>query len=144
MAASPAQGQERLQRLAYEAQLLQAQGQDVGAKLEAVSAAAAQMREALAALSALEKSGGSGLVPLGAGVFAHGSMQTGLVVVDIGAGILAEAPPSEAIRIVSGRLKGVEDAESRLRQGAEKLSARMREIDSEARGLVGGARGGVE
>jgi len=131
-----AQDNERLQRLAYEARVLQGQGEGIQAQMEALRASAAQAREAIDALKALDAKGGSGFVPVGAGVFAPAEVRKGSVVVDVGAGVLVEKTIAEAGAILEARLKEIADAQGKLQAGAAKLGARMREIDTEARGLI--------
>ncbi|MDD5318065.1 MAG: prefoldin subunit alpha [Candidatus ainarchaeum sp.] len=143
------EGRERLNRLAYEARVLQGQGQELQAQMEALRATAMQAREAIESLKGLEGEAGEGnardgFVPVGAGVFAPAEIREGNVVVEVGAGVLVEKTRSEAAAILEKRLKDVADAQARMQAGATRLNARMHEIDSEARGLVSGMREGGE
>ena len=128
---------ERLDRLAYEAQVLQGQGQSVREQLGALAVAVAQLQAAIESLKLLKEKGkATGFVPVGAGVLAPASIGDGRVLVEVGANVLVERPCEDALADLEARLKETMEAQERTQQGAIRLGQRLRVLDLEARGIV--------
>jgi len=132
----------RLSQLSYEAQMLQGQGENVQEQLNALAALVAQLQAAIESLKVLkERNGGAdGFVPIGAGVLAPAKINNGAVLVEVGANVLIEKPCDEAINNLEARLKETLEAQEKMQQGALNLGRRLREIDLEAREIIGRMR----
>jgi len=132
----------RLSQLSYEAQMLQGQGENVQEQLNALAALVAQLQAAIESLKVLkERNGGAdGFVPIGAGVLAPAKINNGAVLVEVGANVLIEKPCDEAINNLEARLKETLEAQEKMQHGALNLGRRLREIDLEAREIIGRMR----
>jgi len=132
----------RLSQLAYEAQILQGQGENVQEQLNALAHFSAQLQVAIESLKALKdrKGEAKGFVSIGTGVFAPATISGGAVLVDVGANVFVERSCEEAISTLERRLKETMEAQERMVQGALKLDKRLRELDLEAREIAGRMR----
>ena len=134
---------DRLQRLAYEAQVLQSQGRGVQEQLGALSMTLVQIQAASESLKVLKEKAGDSqcLVPIGAGAFAPASIGNGKVLVDIGAGVIVEKTYDEALSILEARGKEMAKAQEEMQRSAKLVNTRLQALDAEARGLVEKMRG---
>ena len=137
----------RLQQLAYEAQMLQNQGQGLQEQMGMLGATVAQLNAAIESLKAMKEKAdgkGTGFVPVGAGVFAPAKMECDALMVDVGAGVLVEKPYAEALKFLEERLKEAAGAQEKTQLGAVRAGQRLRAIDMEARALIEEMRGAGE
>ena len=59
------------------------------------------------------------LIPLGSGCYAHGKLEEGKILTDIGAGVVLEREVSKAIESLEVREKDIESALQKLQKDAE-------------------------
>ena len=126
---------EELQRLAYEAQLLQQQGQMITQRVAQLQEGNAQIHSAIEAIRGIGK-GAKSFVPLGGGVLAPATLEGGMVLVELGAGTAAEMKPDEAVITLEARLKAMAALLASAEKDAGKAAQRLQAIDVQARGLM--------
>lgn len=137
---------DKLQQLAYEAQVIQGQGQGMQEQMAFLGATTEQLTAAIESLKSLgEKKGnaGTGYVPVGAGVFAPARVSCETVLVDVGSGVMVEKPLDEALAFIEARLKEAMGAQEKAQLTAVRAGQRLRAIDMEARGLIEKMRGSL-
>ena len=129
--------QEELARLAYEAQGYNDQSRALQQQLAALQAAIADIRGALETLNNMENASQGVLVPLGAGAMMKAKLiNEGKVMIDIGAGFIAEKEIKEGLEILGERLKRTEEAADRTQKAIVQISEHMSEIDSRAKTII--------
>ncbi|MDO8339459.1 MAG: prefoldin subunit alpha [Candidatus Burarchaeum sp.] len=137
--------QEELARLAYEAQGYNDQSRALQQQLGALQAAIADIRGALETLNNMENASQGVLVPLGAGAMMKAKLiNEGKVMIDIGAGFIAEKEIKEGLEILNERLKRTEDAADRTQKAVAQISEHLSEIDSRAKTIIDKGRAGQE
>ena len=137
--------QEELARLAYEAQGYNDQSRALQQQLAALQAAIADIRGALETLNNMENASHGVLVPLGAGAMMKAKLiNEGKVMIDIGAGFIAEKEIKEGLEILGERLKRTEDAADRTQKAVAQIAEHLSEIDSRAKTIIDKGRAGQE
>ncbi len=137
--------QEELARLAYEAQGYNDQSRALQQQLGALQAAIADIRGALETLNNMENASQGVLVPLGAGAMMKAKLiNEGKVMIDIGAGFIAEKTIKEGLEILDERLKRTEDAADRTQKAIAQIAEHLSEIDSRAKTIIDKGRAGQE
>jgi len=137
--------QEELARLAYEAQGYNDQSRALQQQLAALQAAIADIRGALETLNNMERASQGVLVPLGAGAMMKAKLiNEGKVMIDIGAGFIAEKEIKEGLEILDERLKRTEDAADRTQKAVAQIAEHLSEIDSRAKTIIDKGRAGQE
>ena len=137
--------QEELARLAYEAQGYNDQSRALQQQLAALQAAIADIRGALETLNNMENASQGVLVPLGAGAMMKAKLiNEGKVMIDIGAGFIAEKEIKEGLEILGERLKRTEDAADRTQKAVAQIAEHLSEIDSRAKTIIDKGRAGQE
>jgi len=131
-------GREQLSRMAYEAQLLQGQGRALEQQMGALSEGIAQLGVAIESLKSMKAAGsGNALVPIGGGAMVRAKLENGgKVLLDIGAGVVAEKDIGEAVVILEKRLSETEKARGGAEREIATLSRRLQAIDHDARALM--------
>lgn len=131
-----ADGREELQRLAYEAQVLEEQRQLIGQRMMQLQESVAQASVAIETIRGI-KSESKSFVPVGAGAMVPAKIEAGNVLVDAGAGVVVEMKPDAAVALLESRMKKITDMLSSAEKDAGKLMQRLQAIDTQARGLIG-------
>lgn len=110
-------------QLMYELRLLQMQSQEGQKQLEALQDAAAAARNALATISSINEAKGESILPIGGGVFLKAKgIDSATVLVEIGAGVLAEKTVGEAQKIISERSQKLEEAVRKIALELDKMA----------------------
>lgn len=110
-------------QLMYELRILQMQSQEGQKQLEALQDAAAAARNALATLSSLPEAKGESILPIGGGVFLKATGIDGAtVLVEIGAGVIAEKTVEETKKIISDRSQKLEEAVRKIAVELDKMA----------------------
>ncbi len=136
--------EEKLNRLAYEARVYQQQMGVLEQQAEMLAASANEMRATIETLKALSTNRKSAMVPLGAGIYGKGAgIKPDVVLVNVGAGIIAEKGVDDAIAFLEMRLKSNDELSQKIGKGMGEMNARLQKIDAEARRLVEGMNGNV-
>ncbi|VVC03931.1 Prefoldin subunit alpha [Candidatus Burarchaeum australiense] len=129
--------QEELARLAYEAQGYNDQSRALQQQLAALQAAVADLRSAIETLGSLEKASQGVMVPIGAGAMMKAKLiNEGKVMIDIGAGFMAEKDLKEGVEILQDRLKRTEEAGDRTQTAIAQIAEHLSEIDSRAKTII--------
>ena len=130
-----------LQGLAMEADAHQRRAQEIQNQMQTLQMVEAEMEKTAEALKSLKEKGNA-LFTLGSGMFVSGEMKnTNKVLVNIGSNVLMEMGVDDALKFISERKSEVADARDELIQGMQAVSARLGDIDTEARKIVGQAGG---
>ena len=110
-------------QIMYELRMLQAQSEQGQKQLEALQQAAAEARNALATLSSLSEAKGESILPIGGGVFLKTKGIDGAsVLVEIGAGVIAEKSVAEAQKIIIERSQKLEEAVRKIASELERMA----------------------
>lgn len=117
------QAQQDAQALIAELQYLEAQSQEGQRQLNALRAAKAEVEAATAALGGLDKDGDK-LFPVGAGVYTHAKTSGGKVLIEIGAGVVAEKTTEEAKKILADRGAKLDDALAKIGAELSRMASR--------------------
>lgn len=132
--------QEKLQKLAYEAQVYQAEGQRVQQQIEGMGQNLLELTASLETLRNLKEDARNALVPVGAGVFLKAEkLGAKSVFVSIGGRLVVERGIADAIALLEQREKANRDVLERMHAALEELNSRILEIDKQANVLVPGA-----
>jgi len=128
---------EELSRMAYEAQVLQGQGQALQQQLGILQESVAQLEVALESVKSLKTAKGSSLVPLGGGAMVRAKLESeGKVLIDVGAGVVVEKEIDDAVVVIEARLKEAEKTKAGAERDMMKVSQRLQVLDGAARGLM--------
>ena len=103
--------EEELNRLEGELQMQQARGEAIRQQIQSMQSSALEMATAIEALQNIKKVKGDTLVPIGAGVyFSCPKPDFERVVMNIGAGVMVQKKPEEALGVLLDRQKKLSDA----------------------------------
>jgi len=129
---------ERLAAYAYQAQSLQQQAQVLQNQLAQLQFAAAEIISTIETLRNLHTAKGDMVImPIGSGAFVDAKLTgNNKVLVDVGAGVIAERTASAATIILEERLRRTHEAVSRMQQNLAEISRRLALIDDEAKKVM--------
>lgn len=134
-----AERNEKLERLAYEYQLLQAQAQLLAQNLELLTLGRNEfsaVKETLEGLKKTEEEKPEILVPIGAGSFLRGILvDKERAIVSVGAGYAVEKSLDDAISYLEGRIREYEEAIARTQEALKKLELQLQELAKKAQEL---------
>jgi prefoldin alpha subunit len=103
--------EEELNRIEGELQMQQARGEAIRQQIQSMQSTSLEMATAIEALQNIKKVKGDTLVPVGAGVFfSCPKPDFDHVVMNIGAGVMVEKKPDEALGVLLDRQKKIADA----------------------------------
>jgi prefoldin alpha subunit len=129
--------EEKLNKLAYEARFCQQQMGVLEQQAEVLAASANEIRATMDTLKALSSNKKPSMVPLGSGVYVKGAgVKQDSVLVNIGAGIMAEKSVADAVAFLETRLKSNEELSQKIGKGMGEMNSRLQKIDADARKLV--------
>ena len=132
-------GEEALQKLAYEYQLLQAQAQLLSQNLELLTLGMNEfsaVKGTLEELKKVEEENPEILVPIGAGSFLKGKiMDKRSAIVSIGAGYAMEKSIDDAIAYLNERIKEYEDAIRKTQESLQKIEHKLQDLAVQAQKL---------
>jgi len=132
---------EYIQNLAVEAETYQKRGQELQNQMQSLQMAEMEMQKTIEALKNL-KENGTALFSLGSGVFVSGELKnTNKILVNIGSNVLVEKDIDSTLKFIGEREKEVDEAKKELLKAMQVISGRLREIDVEARKLIGREKG---
>jgi prefoldin alpha subunit len=133
-----ASAEEEMNKLAYEAQYLQAQGEEIGRQVQNALMLKNEIENTIKTIESMKTLKDETYFQIGAGSFvkARASEERG-VLVDVGAAIFVEKKPDEAKELLEKRLQNLEKAVEILKKNAEQITKRLQEIDSRASELQG-------
>ena len=120
------------QKLVAELRALQSRGDQAQQQLSAIQAAASDASAALSVLkNSSQLSGRENLFPIGAGVFLKAALPDSKhVLLDIGAGVIAERSTEDATKVVEERLKQLQQASDRIQSDLIAMARRSDELSS--------------
>jgi len=131
-----ATNQEKLEKLAYEYQLLQAQAQLLTQNLELLTMGRNEfqaVKETLEELKKIDDEKLEVLVPIGAGSFLKGLIvDKENAIVSIGAGYAVQKSLDEAVEYLEARIKEHDEAIAKTQSSLKQLEGRLQELAAEA------------
>ncbi|MDV3104368.1 prefoldin subunit alpha [Thermococcus waiotapuensis] len=134
-----AERNEKLERLAYEYQLLQAQAQLLAQNLELLTLGRNEflaVRETLEKLEKVEEEKPEILVPIGAGSFLKGVVvDKKHAIVSVGAGYAVEKEIKDAVSYLEGRIRDYDEAIARTQEALNRLELQLQELAKKAQEL---------
>jgi len=122
---------EEMSRLAYEMQALRGRLEEFQRQAAAIQSLA---ENAEATAEAVSKMGREAVFQLGAGAMVK-ARPSETIIVDIGAGIMAEKNPADAQKILGERARQAGAALQRIQAGISEVAARMNEVNQKAEKL---------
>ena len=108
-------------------------------QIQYLQAAVADYHKAKITVEQLDKTKGVDdiLVPVGLGVFINASTKdTSKILVDIGAGIVAEKTVDDAIEKIDGRIEALQENQKKLLSMAQQLQTEAAELSNKTQKLV--------
>ncbi len=103
--------EEELQRLSYELQVQQSNGEAIRQQIQAMQSNIIEIGSAIEAVKNLKKMKGDTLIPLGSGTFIScPKPNPEKVVISIGANLMVQKSPEEAVKMLEERQKKISDA----------------------------------
>jgi prefoldin alpha subunit len=134
-----AERNEKLERLAYEYQLLQAQAQLLAQNLELLTLGRNEfsaVKDTLEGLKKTEEEKPEILVPIGAGSFLKGVLvDKDNAIVSVGAGYAVERSIEDAISYLEKRIKEYDEAIVKTQDALKKLETQLQELAKRAQEL---------
>jgi len=126
-----------LQGLAVEADSHQRRAQDIQNQMQALQMAEMEMEKTSEALKNL-KGNQATMFSLGSGMFIGGELKSvDKILVNVGANTMMEMDVEGALKFIEDRKKEISDAKEDLIKGMQALAARLKDIDNEARRIMG-------
>ena len=120
--------EEELNKIEGELQMQQSRGEAIRQQIQGMQNSALEISTAIEALQNIKKVKGDTLVPIGAGVFfSCQKPEFDHVVMNIGAGIMVQKKPEEALGALMERQQKISDA---LRSAQEDMSEIISAIDT--------------
>jgi prefoldin alpha subunit len=120
--------EEELNKIDGELQMQQSRGEAIRQQIQAMQNSALEISTAVEALQNIKKVKGDALVPIGAGIFLSCQKPDfDHVVMNIGAGVMVQKKPEEALGALMDRQKKISDA---LKSAQEDMSQVISAIDS--------------
>jgi len=102
---------EELSRLSYELQMQQSNGEAIRQQMQSMQSSIVEIGSAIEAIRNLKKMKGDTLLPLGAGIFIScPKPNPEKIVVSIGANIMVQKAPEDAIKLLEERQKKISEA----------------------------------
>ncbi|MFH1442811.1 MAG: prefoldin subunit alpha [Candidatus Micrarchaeota archaeon] len=128
--------EEELQKLAYEAQYLQSNLQEMQRQYQQAVAMMNQIEQTEKTVAALKDAKEDTYFQLGAGAFMKGKPNERKgVLIDMGANVFMEKTAEEARELLKARKANIEKAVGSIKKNLEEVSRRLEEIDSLAADL---------
>ena len=133
-----AEDEEELGRLSYELQIQQEAGDAIRQQIQAMQANILEIGSAMEAVRNLKKMKGDALLPLGGGVFIScPKPNPDKVVLAIGANVMVNKTPDEAVKLLEERQKKISDAIGTAQQDLGRVIASIEELNQRASALAG-------
>lgn len=129
--------EEDMNRLSIQAQVLQRQGQTLQGQLDALQATVTDLNSTIETLENLPKAKDVGMLPIGSGAYitCH-KVDTEMVLISVGAGLVVSKKASEAAEILKGRLKNVSEAFENAQRNLMSINQRLQDIEAQASTLA--------
>jgi len=128
---------EELSRLSYELQMQQSNGEAIRQQLQSMQSSIVEIGSAMEAIGNLKKMKGDTLVPLGAGIFMScPKPNPEKVVISIGANIMVQKAPEDAIKLLEERQKKISDAMGTAQQDLGRVIQSIEALTQRASALA--------
>lgn len=130
--------QAELNKLAYEAQYLEAQIQEMQKQLQQMVMINGQMDSTIKTIEGLKEAKNEAYFQIGSGSFikAKPSGERGILM-DVGASVFIDKKPEDAKEVLSKRKKDAERVIEMLKNNIQQIAKRLEEIDVKATELQG-------
>jgi prefoldin alpha subunit len=129
--------EEELQRLSYELQVQQSNGEAIRQQIQSMQANIMEIGSAIEAVKNLKKMKGDTLIPLGSGTFIScPKPNPEKVVISIGANLMVQKSPEEAVRILEERQKKISDAMGAAQQDLGRVIQAIEALTQKASALA--------
>ncbi|WP_456368000.1 prefoldin subunit alpha [Thermococcus sp.] len=135
-----AEEKKKLEELAYQYQLLQAQAQLLAQNLELLTLGRNEFQAVKESLEGLKKEGKDVeiLVPIGAGSFLKGKVtETDKAILSVGAGYAVEKELDDAIEYIERRIKEYDEAIRKTQEALKKLEVQLETLAKQAQNIQG-------
>ncbi|HLC48385.1 MAG TPA: prefoldin subunit alpha [Candidatus Norongarragalinales archaeon] len=129
--------EEELNRLAYEAQYLQQQAQEMQRQLQQAILVLNNIDATTKTIDGLTGVKEDTFFQIGSDAFVKARPSPDMVLIDVGANVLIEKEPKDAKELLKTRKANMEKAVGVLQRNLEKLNGRLLEIDRKAEELQG-------
>jgi len=129
--------EEELERLAAEIQLQQSRGDAIRQQMQQMQSSLIEIGGAIDAINGLKKAKGNTLVPLGAGAFIScPKPDSEHVTLSIGANIMIQKKPDEAIKYLQERQKKIADAVESAQGDLQEIIKAINAMSQQANALA--------
>ncbi|WP_297491611.1 prefoldin subunit alpha [Thermococcus sp.] len=137
--AERAERNEKLEKLAYEYQLLQAQAQLLSQNLELLTLGRNEfsaVKETLESLKGVEEEKPEVLIPLGAGSFLRGLIvDKENAIVSVGSGYAVQKSLDDAVEYLSKRIRDYDEAIAKTQEALRAVDAQLQDLAKRAQEL---------
>lgn len=135
---------DELNRIAEQLQLQQANGDSIRQQLQVMQSNALEIGSAIEAIQNLRKASKDVLVPIGAGAYIScPKPDPEKVVIGIGANVLVNKKPEEAVKLLEARQKTINDAANAAQRDLEQVINQIDGLTQRASMLAAGANQNV-
>jgi prefoldin alpha subunit len=134
---------EELARIAYEMQVYREQAQVLQQQLANLQLNYASLQSAIQTLESIGKLTDKEevLLPIGSGAYVKAIIrEREVALIDIGAGVIAEKPIPEAVKLLNSRAEESEAMREKIQKSFEEVSGKMAELEETANRIVGEMR----
>lgn len=137
-------GENELDSISAQLELQQAKGDAIRQQMQAMQASVVEMGSAIEAIRNIKKASKDVLVPVGAGTFIScPKPDPEKVVISIGANVLVNKKPEEAVKLLEERQKKVSESIGAAQQDMEAVIREIDELSRRASFLASGANQNV-
>ena len=128
--------EEELNALANELQLQQTRGEAIRQQMGQMQQTVIEIGAAMEAINNLKKAKGETLVPIGAGVFVScPKPDSERVIINIGANLMVNKKPDDAVKMLEDRQKKVRDAMKEAQAELQQIVRTVEELTGRANAL---------
>ena len=136
--------EEELNNIEGELQMQQSRGEAIRQQIQGMQNSALEISTAIEALQNIKKVKGDTLVPIGAGVFfSCQKPDFDHVVMNIGAGVMVQKKPEDAIKLMEERQKNIANSINAAQQDLEMVVNEIDNLSKQASAIAAGANQNV-
>jgi len=139
--------EKELNQIAYEAQVLQRNGQLMSQQVESLRESVAQFKTGLDSLKAVKNREGKEdlMIPLGGGVMAHAKLtDPDKTIVEVGGGVIIEKSVDDAIKTLEERAEEAGKNMKEIETGLTEITSKLQKMDARAKDLIAKVRAGEQ
>lgn len=134
--------QRQLEQKAFEINYMRNQAQQIESQMQLVQKVLIDIEATKASLGAADQLKNGTMLPMGSGVFAKAKVENaGLVLIDVGARVLVEKTPADAVRILDERKAALEKNMGELNAAFERAVNQIDQLSAQAEKMAQQAQG---